>query len=67
MFRVHSSTGFANSNNTQYVRGRTTSNGRHNVKKKKIYYYEKQYIVIDLVVFHLKMEQNIMKTGIKSN
>ncbi len=35
--------------------------------QKKIYYYEKQYIVIDLVVFHLKMEQNIMKTGIKSN
>ena len=31
-FEVHPSVGFTNSNNTRKIRGRTTGNGKYNVK-----------------------------------
>ena len=64
IFKVHPSVGFASSNKVSI---RPRSNHKEWLTQcKNSYYYEKK-TRINLVDFHLKMEQEIMKTIIKSN
>jgi hypothetical protein len=64
IFEVHPNAGFASSNR---VSVRPRSNHREWLTQCKNFYYYEKKTRINLVDFHLKIQQEIMKTIIKSN
>ncbi len=61
IFRVHPSACFVSSNKVSV--SLRSNNKEWLTQCKNFYYYEKK-VQINLIVFHLKMEQEIMKTNI---